>query len=78
MSRSRVPSSALLLTVGWLLAGTCAAEEKPNIVLLFIDDWAWNGTQISMRDGIENSRMPVLRMPNVERLAREGMKQSSR
>ena len=76
MSSSRIPPTALLLTVGWLLAGTCAGAEKPNIVLLFIDDWAWNGTPIPMRDGMENSRMPVLQMPNVERLAREGMKLS--
>lgn len=50
------------------------AAEKPNIVLLFIDDWAWNGTPVPMRAGMDNSRMPVLQMPNVERLAREGMK----
>jgi arylsulfatase A len=50
------------------------AAEKPNIVLLFIDDWAWNGTPVPMNDGMDNSRMPVLQMPNVERLAREGMK----
>ena len=48
--------------------------EKPNIVLLFIDDWAWNGTPVPMNDGMANSRMPVVQMPNVERLAREGMK----
>ncbi len=50
------------------------AAEKPNIVLRFIDDWAWNGTPVPMNDGMENSRMPVVQMPNVERLAREGMK----
>ena len=50
------------------------AAEKPNIVLLFIDDWAWNGTPVPMHDGMENSRMPVLQMPNIERLARQGMK----
>ncbi|MGB7329357.1 MAG: sulfatase-like hydrolase/transferase, partial [Rubripirellula sp.] len=50
------------------------AAEKPNVVLLFIDDWAWNGTPVPMHDGMDNSRMPVLQMPNVERLAREGMK----
>ena len=50
------------------------AQDKPNIVLLFIDDWAWNGSPVPMLDGLENSRMPVLQMPNVERLAREGMK----
>jgi arylsulfatase A len=51
-----------------------AKAEKPNIVLLLIDDWAWNGTPVAMDDAMENSRMPVLRMPNVERLARAGMK----
>jgi arylsulfatase A-like enzyme len=51
----------------------CAAD-KPNIVLLFIDDWAWNGSPIAMDDSMPNSRMPVLQMPNVERLAREGMR----
>ncbi len=48
--------------------------EKPNIVLLFIDDWAWNGSPVSMDDAMPNSSMPVLQMPNIERLAREGMK----
>ncbi|QTN32079.1 sulfatase-like hydrolase/transferase [Akkermansiaceae bacterium] len=48
--------------------------QKPNIVLLYIDDWAWNGTPVQMDDGMPNSRMPILRMPNVEKLAREGMK----
>ena len=50
------------------------AAEKPNIVLLFIDDWAWNGSPVPMDDAMKNSRLPVLQMPNVERLAREGMK----
>ena len=50
------------------------AQDKPNIVLLFIDDWAWNGSPIAMDDTLDNSRMPILQMPNVERLAREGMK----
>lgn len=49
------------------------AQKKPNIVLLYIDDWAWNGTPVPMDAAMDNSRMPVLRMPNVERLAREGM-----
>tara|TARA_R110002049_G_scaffold50370_3_gene143175 strand:- start:231498 stop:231905 length:408 start_codon:yes stop_codon:yes gene_type:complete len=49
-------------------------DSPPNIVLLFIDDWAWNGSPVPMDNAMENSRMPVLQMPNVERLAREGMK----
>ncbi|MEW4486500.1 sulfatase [Thalassoglobus sp. JC818] len=64
----------LLLMVTWMLSGTIEAAEKPNIVLLFIDDWAWNGSPVEMNDSMPNSRMPVVQMPNVERLAREGMK----
>lgn len=51
-----------------------AKTTKPNIVLIFVDDWAWNGTPIRMDDGMANSRMPVLQMPNLEKFAREGMK----
>jgi arylsulfatase A len=62
-----------------LFACQCARAEqtettKPNIVLLFIDDWAWNGTPVAMDDALANSRMPALEMPNIERLAKEGMK----
>lgn len=51
-----------------------ALANQPNIVLLYIDDWAWNGTPVAMDDSMDSSRMPVLKMPNVEKLAREGMK----
>lgn len=43
-------------------------------MLLLIDDWAWNGTPVPMDDGMPNSRMPLLRMPNLERLAAGGMR----
>ncbi|MEM8671684.1 MAG: sulfatase-like hydrolase/transferase [Planctomycetota bacterium] len=65
--------ASLSLVFAFLLAGTGLAAEKPNIVLLLIDDWAWNGTPVPMNEAMENSRMPVLQMPSVERLAREGM-----
>nr|WP_234045458.1 sulfatase-like hydrolase/transferase [Haloferula rosea] len=63
----------LVLSLAFIVKSP-AADSKPNIILLYIDDWAWNGSPVPMDDGMENSRMPVLRMPNVERLAREGMK----
>ncbi len=64
---------ACLLVVG-AVANALTAREKPNIVLLYIDDWAWNGSPVAMDDSMENSRMPELHMPNVEKLARQGMK----
>ena len=64
----------LIPVLGWLPAETVAAAEKPNIVFLLIDDWAWNGSPVAMDESMPNSRMPVVRMPNLERLARQGMK----
>jgi len=53
---------------------TDSKTDKPNIVLLYIDDWAWNGSPVPMDDSMENSLMPILQMPNVEKLASQGMK----
>lgn len=49
-------------------------SSKPNIVMLFIDDWAWTGTSIQMDEGMPNSKMPLLLMPNLDKLAGQGMK----
>lgn len=72
-------AALLFLASGFLTAQASSAEtaagtKRPNIVLLFIDDWAWNGTTVQMDDGMPNSRMPVLQMPNLDRLARQGMR----
>ena len=66
----------IFLCISALLRDVAAAGPgpKPNIVLLYIDDWSWNGSPVPMDDALRNSRMPILNMPNVERLAREGMK----
>lgn len=57
-----------------MVSQVVANASKPNIVLIFVDDWAWNGSPIRMDDQMVNSAMPVLRMPTLERLARDGMK----
>lgn len=74
------PKTWNLPLVSLVLAVTClelpsvqAQSPRSNIVLLLIDDWAWNGSPVQMNDAMENSRMPVLEMPNVEKLARDGM-----
>jgi arylsulfatase A-like enzyme len=62
----------------FLMAFVCGkqliAKEKPNIVLFYIDDWAWNGSPVPMNDDMKNSFMPILQMPNVDKLAAAGMK----
>ncbi|MEM7602298.1 MAG: sulfatase [Verrucomicrobiota bacterium] len=71
---NRFKSLAFGAISGFLAFSSVDASEKPNIVLLYIDDWAWNGTSIPMSDTMKNSFMPILEMPNLERLAAEGMK----
>jgi arylsulfatase A len=60
--------------LGFILASTMIAHDKPNIVMIFIDDWAWAGSPVKMDESMENSMMPLLRMPNLENFAKEGMK----
>ncbi|MCE2436060.1 MAG: sulfatase-like hydrolase/transferase, partial [Candidatus Latescibacteria bacterium] len=50
------------------------AQSRPNIVMFYIDDWAWNGSPVAMDDDMKNSLMPVLQMPNIQKLANTGMK----
>jgi arylsulfatase A-like enzyme len=63
----------ILLPVGEQAKKTTKKSPQPNIVLLFIDDWAWNGTPVPMDESMPNSMIPVLQMPNLEKLAGQGM-----
>lgn len=47
--------------------------KRPNIVLIYVDDWPWCGTPMRMDPRMRNSAMPNLEMPNLEVLARQGM-----
>ncbi len=49
------------------------AYARPNIVLVLVDDWGWNGTSIRMDKAMPNSKIPILEMPHLEQMAREGM-----
>jgi arylsulfatase A-like enzyme len=66
--------SAFVFLLVFVLTSGLHAQEKPNIVLFFIDDWAWNGTPVQMDDEVPNSYFPsILHMPNMQQLAAEGM-----
>ncbi len=64
---------SLTILCGAVASFSASASERPNIVLFYIDDWAWNGTPVPMDASMDNSRMPALQMPNLERLASQGM-----
>ncbi len=65
-----------LLSFTFLTLFSCSGQkpEKPNIVLIFVDDWAWNGSPIQMHDEMINSAMPQLQMPHLDRMRSQGMK----
>ncbi len=52
---------------------SAAIAKAPNIVFIFVDDQAWSGTSVPMIPGKESSRTAGFQMPNVDRLAAQGM-----
>ena len=66
----------LFLCVGGLSAPTLAAEraaQPPNIVFILVDDMPWFGTPVRMSAALPESAMAFRHMPNVEKLAAQGM-----
>ena len=64
----------LLIIVG--MASASAAErpaQQPNIVFILIDDLPWFGTPVRMSPDLPESAMAFRHMPNVEKLAAQGM-----
>ena len=59
------------LLVGIL--GDSARAATPNFILILADDQAWSGTPVPMIPGNPRSATPGIRMPHLQRLAREGM-----
>ncbi len=48
--------------------------NKPNIVLLYIDDWAWNGTPVAMDDTMEEAWIELARTYVEQGLKRAAVK----
>lgn len=59
-----------------IIAGTsvrAADTRPPNIVLFLVDDMPWFGTPVRMSADLPESAMAFRHMPNVEKLAAQGM-----
>ena len=54
-------------------APVAVAPSKPNIVLFLIDDMPWYGTDVRMDPDLPASAMAFRNMPNVQKLAQQGM-----
>ena len=72
MPTPRLSMLALLCLACASLA--CAADRKPNFVYVFTDDQRWDALGVVQQEQGEKGRFPWLKTPNLDRLAREGLR----
>ena len=75
MKRTLVVFCALFVSVHCAAATVRAdsRDTRPNIVFILIDDMPWYGTSVRMDADNPGSAMAYIEMPNVEKLAKQGM-----
>ena len=52
-------------------------ESSPNFIIILVDDQGWNGTSVQMMDSEVNSKSDFYQTPNIEKLAKKGIRFSS-
>jgi len=52
-------------------------ENSPNFIIILVDDQGWNGTSVQMMDKEINSKSDFYQTPNIEKLAKKGIRFSS-
>ncbi|MCL6274920.1 sulfatase [Muricauda sp. 2012CJ35-5] len=74
---SLVPITWLMLVMACISVWSCAekteVEQPPNIVFFFVDDMGWQNTSVPFHTEV-TALNKQYRTPNMERLARDGMK----
>lgn len=56
------------------LVGLSASAAKPNMILVLIDDMGWAGTSVQIDPNIPESKGSIYKTPNLEKLAKSGMR----
>ena len=67
----------LLAFLACLLTPAFAAGTRPNILLILSDDHGWSQLSQTMHPDVPEAQSTYLRTPNIDRLAREGIRFSS-
>jgi arylsulfatase A-like enzyme len=66
----------LIIVLAWCSVartGVAAGTAAPNFLFIFVDDQGWGGTSVPMIPGKDFSRTAGFQMPNLDRLAAQGM-----
>ena len=71
-----VDATVIRLLLCLLFAGSsvAGASDKPNFIVILTDDQSWVGSSAEMIPGDSRTRSDYFRTPNIERLARMGMR----
>ena len=74
---------SFILVFGFMCLVNCSSnktiksEQSPNFILILSDDQGWNGTSVQMVDNMSLSKSDYHETPNLELLAKKGMRFSS-
>ena len=49
-------------------------SENPNFIFILADDQGWNGTSVEMLNGLKESKSDFYETPEIEKIAKKGMK----
>lgn len=66
-----------LLALAPLTGAAESAKARPNFILILTDDQGWAESGVPMHPDIKDSCCPYLSTPNLDRLAKAGMRFSS-
>ena len=69
-----------MISLGFVSNFIFSSQEKtnpPNFIFILADDQGWNGTSVRMNDTIPYSASDYYETPNLEKLAKKGMKFSN-
>ena len=50
------------------------SQEAPNFIFILADDQGWNGTSVEMLNGLKESKSDFYETPEIEKIAKRGMK----
>ena len=53
------------------------AQKQPNFIFMLSDDQGWDGLSVQMHDAISGSKSDFYQTPNLEKLARQGLRFSA-
>lgn len=68
----RIPAILFLLSVA--IASVARGASKPNFVVILTDDQSWVGSSLQIIPNDDRTKSDYFRTPNIERLAKRGMR----